>query len=133
MEAVLLVVHLIIALGIIIVVLIQPSEAGGFLGSNGSMSNMLAPRRSGDGLTRLTGILAALFFTTSLLLAIVAGSRPAPTSIMDEMEAVTPALQNTTPAEAQEEGAAPADADAQDATAPAPEAEPEAPTAPIAK
>ena len=90
MEAVLLVIHLIIALGIIVVVLIQPSEAGGFLGSGGSMSNMMAPRRSADALTRLTGILAAAFFVTSLLLAILAGNRPQEKSIMDELSA-TPA------------------------------------------
>ena len=87
MEAVLLVIHLIIALGIIVVVLIQPSEAGGFLGNSGSMSNMMAPRRSADALTRMTGILAAAFFVTSLLLAIMAGNRPQEKSIMDELSA----------------------------------------------
>ncbi|MBI3440239.1 MAG: preprotein translocase subunit SecG [Proteobacteria bacterium] len=72
MEAVILVIHLIVALSIIAVVLVQPSEAGGFLGSSGSMSNMMAPRRSGDALTRLTTILAGVFFLTSLSLAIIA-------------------------------------------------------------
>lgn len=87
MEAVLLVVHLIIALGIIILVLVQPAESGGFLGQGGSMSNMMAPRRSGDVLTRATGIFAALFFITSLLLAVVASMRPSENSILDEAAA----------------------------------------------
>ena len=87
MEAVLLVIHLIVAMGIIIVVLIQPSESGGFLGSGGSMSNMMAPRRQADLLTRVTSGLGACFFVTSLLLAIMAGNRPAQKSILDAMPA----------------------------------------------
>lgn len=83
MEAVLLVIHLIIALAIIAIVLIQPSESGGFMGSGGSMSNVALPRRSGNPLTRATTILAGIFFITSLLLASVAGHRPAKTSILD--------------------------------------------------
>jgi len=83
MEAVILVIHLIIALSIIAVVLVQPSEAGGFLGNSGSMSNMMAPRRSGDVLTRMTTILAGIFFVTSLSLAIIAEHRGPAKSILD--------------------------------------------------
>lgn len=85
MEAVVLVIHLIVALGIIAVVLIQPAESGGFLGSSGSMSNMMAPRRSADVMTRITTILAGIFFLTSLSLAIIAEHRgaDAPKSILD--------------------------------------------------
>ena len=102
MEAVLLVIHLIVALGIIVMVLIQPSEAGGFLGNSGTMSNMMAPRRSGDVLTRTTGILAACFFATSIFLAIFAGgtSTEQPKSILDALEtpaAVTPPAEPETP------------------------------------
>lgn len=87
MEAVLLVIHLFIALAIIVVVLVQPSESGGFLGSSGSMSNLMAQRRSVHPLARATGILAACFFTTSLLLAIVASHRPEQKSILDALPA----------------------------------------------
>ncbi len=83
MESVLLVIHLIVALSIIVAVLVQPSEAGGFLGSSGSMSNLLAPRRKGDGMTRLTTILAGIFFLTSLSLAVVAEQRAPAKSILD--------------------------------------------------
>lgn len=83
MEAVVLVIHLIVALAIIAVVLLQPSEAGGFLGSSGSMSNMMAPRRTGDVLTRLTAILAGTFFLTSLSLAIMAKRQGEAKSILD--------------------------------------------------
>ena len=118
MEPVLLVIHLIIALGIIVLVLIQPAESGGFLGSGGSMSNMMAPRRKGDVLTRTTGILATAFFVTSLLLAIVAshgGAKPA--SILDAADtgtveqavdgdaAATPAVEGATDAPVADEAA----------------------------
>jgi preprotein translocase subunit SecG len=83
MESVLLVIHLIVAMGIIVLVLIQPSEAGGFLGSSGSMSNLMMPRRSADVLSRTTTILAICFFATSLGLAIMAQNRPEQKSILD--------------------------------------------------
>ncbi|MDE1152177.1 MAG: preprotein translocase subunit SecG [Micavibrio sp.] len=83
MEAVLLVIHLIVAVAIIITILVQPSEAGGFMGNSGSMSNMMAPRRGADVLTRATTILAALFFLTSMMLAISANSHPSQRSILD--------------------------------------------------
>lgn len=82
MESVILVVHLIVALAIIIVIMIQPSEAGGFLGT-GSMSNAMMPRRKSDVLTRTTTILAGCFFATNLVLAILASHRPAAESILD--------------------------------------------------
>ena len=83
MESVLLVIHLIVAVGIISVILLQPAESGGFLGSSGTMSNLMAPRRGADAITRLTTILACCFFATSLTLAIVASHKEGPKSIMD--------------------------------------------------
>jgi preprotein translocase subunit SecG len=97
MEAVILVIHLIVALSIIAIVLIQPSEVGGFLGSSGSMSNLMAPRRSGDMLTRLTTILAGIFFLTSLSLALFAEHRGKTESILD-VAADQPAIEKTAPA-----------------------------------
>jgi preprotein translocase subunit SecG len=80
--AVLLVIHLIAAVSMIILILIQPSEAGGFVGS-GSMSNLMAPRRTADLMTRLTTSAAGCFFVTSLLLAISANHHPQARSILD--------------------------------------------------
>jgi preprotein translocase subunit SecG len=82
MEAVILVIHLIVAVSLIIIILVQPSEAGGFMGS-GSMSNLMAPRRGADVMTRTTTILAGCFFATSLFLAIAANHHPASKSILD--------------------------------------------------
>jgi preprotein translocase subunit SecG len=83
MSAVILVIHLIVAVALIIVILIQPSEAGGFMGNSGSMSNLMAPRRTADVMTRATTILAGCFFLTSMFLAMAAGSKPVQKSILD--------------------------------------------------
>jgi preprotein translocase subunit SecG len=96
MESILLVIHLIVAVGIIAVVLVQPPEAGDFMSGGGS--NMAAPRRTADALTRVTGGLAACFFVTSLLLAIIAGHRAPAKSIIDAMPAAEqPAAKAETP------------------------------------
>lgn len=125
MEAVLLVIHLIIALGIIVLVLVQPAESGGFLGSGGSMSNMMAPRRKGDVMTRMTGIFATCFFITSLLLAIIASHKPVKhNSILDADDAAAPVAVEQTVGEEPAAADVKAD-DAQDA--PATEEVPKAP------
>ena len=122
-----LVLHLIIALAIIAIVLLQPAEAGGLTGNAGSMSNMMTPRRSADTMTRLTTILAGCFFLTSLLLAILAGHRPKADSILDIAGSSTP-IEIQTPAA---DGAA--DTTATEATEVAPPAVPETPKAPLAE
>ena len=92
MESVVLVIHLMVALAIIGLVLIQRSEGGGLgMGSSGGMGNIMTPRRTADLLTRTTSILAAVFFCTSILLAILANnatSKNATTSILDAAPAI---------------------------------------------
>ncbi len=87
MESVVLVVHLMIALAIIAVVLLQRSEGGGLGiggGGNGGMGGLASPRATADFLTRLTGILAASFMATSLILAILSGAnRAEPVGILE--------------------------------------------------
>ena len=136
MMSVILVIHLIVAVGIIAVVLVQPAETGGFLGSSGSMSNMMAPRRKGDVLTRMTTILAGIFFLTSLSLAILAGHRGPAKSILDvptgEPAATAPASTSSAPAAA-EKTEAPPDASALKTVAPASKPQKKKPAAPISK
>jgi preprotein translocase subunit SecG len=85
METILLVVHLMLAIGLIITVLLQHSEGGGLGigGGGGSVGGLVSVRGTKSFLTRATGILAALFMTTSLTLAIVASQGKAPQSILD--------------------------------------------------
>jgi preprotein translocase subunit SecG len=132
MDAVVLVIHLIVALSIIAIVLIQPSEVGGFLGSSGSMSNLMAARRSGDVLTRLTTILAGIFFLTSLTLAIIAEHRSAATKSILDVAAEKPAAEKTTTAPAAPDTTATQEAPPDEAvlkTAPAPAAQEKTPSA----
>ncbi|MEQ8333995.1 preprotein translocase subunit SecG [Nisaea sp.] len=76
MIEVLLVVHLMIALALVIVVLLQRSEGGGLGigggGGGGGMGGFMSARGTANLLTRSTAILAACFFGTSILLAILA-------------------------------------------------------------
>ena len=86
MESVVLVIHLMIALAIIAVVLLQRSEGGGLGigGGNGGMGGLASPRATADILTRITGILAASFMATSLILAILSGAnRAEPVGILE--------------------------------------------------
>jgi len=84
MEAVFLVVHLIVAVSIVIMVLLQPAESNGFMGSGGN--SMPAPRRAADTLTRITTILGGVFFVTSLSLGIFAQVKSNNVSILDSVE-----------------------------------------------
>jgi len=103
MQTVILVIHLLIALGLVGVILIQRSE-GGALGMGGGGGagggGFMTGRAAADLLTRTTAILAAGFFITSMVLAILASQGRESTSILDQ----APATQ-TTPTVPQEPAA----------------------------
>lgn len=75
METVLLVIHVIIALGLIGMVLIQRSESDGFGLGGGSGSGFMTGRAAANFLTRTTAILATLFILNSLVLGVIASHR----------------------------------------------------------
>ncbi|KPF82824.1 preprotein translocase subunit SecG [alpha proteobacterium AAP38] len=87
MQEVVLVVHLLITLALIGVVLVQKSEGGGLGVGGGTMGGFMTARGSANLLTRTTAILAALFFCTSLILAILAGTGSSQKSIFDKVPA----------------------------------------------
>lgn len=87
MQEVVLVVHLLITLALIGVVLVQKSEGGGLGVGGGTMGGFMTARGSANLLTRTTAILAALFFCTSLILAILAGTDGSQKSIFDKVPA----------------------------------------------
>lgn len=86
MEQVVLVIHIILALAIIGLVLIQRSEGGGLGigGGGGSFGNLTTAKGAANILTRLTAIFTAGFFITSLTLAVMAKDQQSVTSILDE-------------------------------------------------
>ena len=83
---VLLVIHLLIAIAMVGVILLQRSE-GGALGIGGSGGGLMSGRAAGNLLTRTTAILATGFFLTSLGLALLANNRTQPSSIVDQAPA----------------------------------------------
>ena len=87
MITVILVIHLLIAAGLVGVILIQRSEGGALGiggGGGGGMSGFLTGRSTANLLTRTTAILATLFIVTSLVLAKLAGGDGASQSILDQ-------------------------------------------------
>lgn len=101
MITVILVIHLLLAVGLVGVILLQRSE-GGALGIGGG-GGLMSGRAAGNLLTRTTAILAAAFIVTSLTLSLMANNRPAPTSIIEQTPSVpqlpTMPAQPATPAQ----------------------------------
>jgi preprotein translocase subunit SecG len=82
MQTVIIVIHLMIVAGLIGVVLLQKSEGGGLGIGGGGGGGFLSSRGTANVLTRATAFLAAAFFTTSLVLSILAGFHRNPGSIL---------------------------------------------------
>jgi len=84
MTSVLLVVHILIALALVGVVLIQRSEGGGLGIGGGTAGGFMTTRGTANLLTRTTAIMAGAFMLTSLGLALIAARSHAPAgSIID--------------------------------------------------
>jgi len=84
MQTIILVVHLVLALAMVGVILLQRSE-GGALGIGGG-GGMMSARGAANLLTRATAWLAVAFLATSLTLAILAGEGRRGSSVLDEAE-----------------------------------------------
>lgn len=82
------VVQALIAAGLVGVILMQRSEGGG-LGVGGSPSGLMSARGAADVLTRTTTILAVLFVTTSIALAVMAAARGTPDTIDQSLQRET--------------------------------------------
>ena len=68
----LLVVHTIIAIGLVGVILLQRSEGGGLGIGGGTGGGLMTARGAANLLTRSTTILASLFIISSIVLAVLA-------------------------------------------------------------
>lgn len=105
MTTVFLVIHLILAVTLVTVILLQRSDGGalGGLGGGGAggFGNMLSGRQSANLLTRTTTILATCFIATSLVLAILASRATQAPSILDGTEET---INDPIPYESSEEG-----------------------------
>ncbi|RJL06327.1 preprotein translocase subunit SecG, partial [Paracoccus aestuarii] len=86
MENVILTVHLILAVVLTGVVLLQRSEGGGLGmgGGGGAGGGVMSGRQAANALTRLTWILGVAIFCTSLILTVLAARSVSTGSIMDQ-------------------------------------------------
>lgn len=92
MENVILAIHLILALLLIGVVLLQRSEGGGLGmgGGGGGGGGVVSGRSAATALGKVTWILAAAFITTSITLTVLAASNSATSSVIDQIGGTAP-------------------------------------------
>ena len=94
MENIVLTIHLILALGLIGVVLLQRSEGGGLGIGGGGGGGAMSGRAAATALAKMTWILAIGFLITSLTLTVIAANSVGGGSVLD-----LPGLSTVAPAE----------------------------------
>lgn len=88
MTTVILVIHVLIAIAMVAVVLVQRSDGGALGGlGGGAFGGVMSGRQSANLLTRTTAVLAGAFMTTSMVLAIFASGTSGPRLIADDIPA----------------------------------------------
>ena len=97
MENVVLIVHLLLAMGLIAVVLMQRSEGGGL--GMGSGGGAMTGRAAATALSKVTWVLAVAFICTSIALTVIAAQKASGTSVIDRLGVPAPApADSSTPA-----------------------------------
>lgn len=91
MTTVLLLIHLMIAVALVALVLMQRSEGGALGIGGGGGGGFLTGRGTANLLTRATAMLAAAFFVTSILLTLAAKQTGNTGSVFDRTPAGAPA------------------------------------------
>ena len=92
MQQAVLIVHLLIAAGIVGLVLMQKSEGGALgMGGGGGGGGFMTGRGTANLLTRMTAILGAAFFATSVLLSLLADGGPQQSRFRDTPATSQPA------------------------------------------
>lgn len=94
MQNVILTIHLILALLLIGVVLLQRSEGGG-LGMGGGGNGVVSSRGAATALTKLTWAFAVGFIITSIALTILAAQQAGSGSVIDQIGGQAPAVPAT--------------------------------------
>ncbi|SES67638.1 preprotein translocase subunit SecG [Paracoccus homiensis] len=85
MENVVLTIHLILAVLLTGVVLLQRSEGGGLGMGGGGGGGVMTGRQAANAMTRLTWIFGIALFCTSIALTIIAAQQSTGSSIMDQL------------------------------------------------
>ena len=96
MQNVVLIIHLLLAVTLIGLVLLQRSEGGGLgMGGGGGGGGAMSGRAAASAMTKLTWILAIAFICTSLGLTILQVQKSSGSSVLDQLMPVTE--QSSTP------------------------------------
>ena len=112
MENVVLAIHLILALLLIGLVLLQRSEGGGLGMGGGGGGGVVSGRAAATALAKVTWILAGLFIATSIALTLLAASNSATSSVIDQIGGTLPEPAPVAPATSPLQALPPADAPA---------------------
>ena len=90
MQNVVLIIHLLLAVTLIGLVLLQRSEGGGLgMGGGGGGGGAMSGRAAASAITKLTWILAIAFICTSLGLTILQVQKSSGSSVLDQLMPVT--------------------------------------------
>jgi preprotein translocase subunit SecG len=100
MENIILVIHLILAVCLIGVVLLQRSEGGG-LGVGGGGGGAMTGRQAATALGKLTWAFAIAFLATSITLTVIAAQNSSNSSLLDGLGGLPPATESDGAAEGQ--------------------------------
>jgi preprotein translocase subunit SecG len=87
----LLAIHILVAIALIGVILLQKSEGGALGMGGGGMSGFMTGRSTANLLTRVTAMLAAAFMATSILLVVLHNRGRTPQSFIDQGAPTGPA------------------------------------------
>jgi preprotein translocase subunit SecG len=90
MQNVVLIIHLLLAISLIGLVLLQRSEGGGLgMGGGGAGGGAMSGRAAASALTKLTWGLAIAFICTSLALTILQVQKSSGSSVLDQLMPAT--------------------------------------------
>ena len=90
MQNVVLIIHLLLAVTLIGLVLLQRSEGGGLgMGGGGGGGGAMSGRAAASAMTKLTWILAIAFICTSLGLTILQVQKSSGSSVLDQLMPIT--------------------------------------------
>ncbi len=97
MKEFLLVIHMLTAVGIVVFVLLQQgkgADAGAAFGGGGSSQTLFGARGSANFMSRTTAVLAVIFFSTSLALAVLYSRQSSQSgrSIVEQPAPVAPSV-----------------------------------------
>lgn len=92
MFTVVVVIHLLLAVSLVAVILLQKSEGGALgIGGGGGMAGFMTGRSTANLLTRTTAVLTVGFFATSIALAMIAAHGRTPSSVLSQPVTTQPA------------------------------------------